>query len=167
MFRTWISCITFRESTSHFVCHIHLLASKFCMCIRGLRSNNLQGSLSPDMCQLTGLWYLWVHHYLPPIFNVALQFLDYVHKAFIIHLSDVKNNSMMGTIPDTIGNCTSFQVLYVYTFFSFWIMMLILYLVEREHDWPFNFSGIYQTISLLEKSRLILVSCKWQHCMWQ
>lgn len=25
---------------------------------RGLRGNNLQGSLSPDLCQLTGLWYL-------------------------------------------------------------------------------------------------------------
>lgn len=27
---------------------------------RGLRGNNLVGSLSPDMCQLSGLWYLWV-----------------------------------------------------------------------------------------------------------
>jgi hypothetical protein len=25
---------------------------------RGLRGNHLEGSLSPDMCQLTGLWYL-------------------------------------------------------------------------------------------------------------
>jgi len=31
-------------------------------------------------------------------------------------ISDVKNNSLTGVIPDTIGNCTSFQVLYVYTF---------------------------------------------------
>lgn len=28
--------------------------------------------------------------------------------------SDVRNNSLTGTIPETIGNCTSFQVLYVY-----------------------------------------------------
>ncbi|KAK3128642.1 hypothetical protein QOZ80_6BG0464660 [Eleusine coracana subsp. coracana] len=48
----------------------------------GLRGNRLEGSLSPDMCQLTGLWYF-----------------------------DVKNNSLTGVIPDTIGNCTSFQVL--------------------------------------------------------
>jgi Leucine-rich repeat (LRR) protein len=48
----------------------------------GLRGNHLEGSLSPDMCQLTGLWYF-----------------------------DVKNNSLTGQIPDTIGNCTSFQVL--------------------------------------------------------
>ncbi|WVZ82060.1 hypothetical protein U9M48_029367 [Paspalum notatum var. saurae] len=48
----------------------------------GLRGNHLEGSLSPDMCQLTGLWYF-----------------------------DVKNNSLTGVIPDTIGNCTSFQVL--------------------------------------------------------
>ncbi|KAL6553225.1 hypothetical protein OROGR_007067 [Orobanche gracilis] len=48
----------------------------------GLRGNNLQGSLSPDMCQLTGLWYF-----------------------------DVRNNSLSGSIPDSIGNCTAFQVL--------------------------------------------------------
>ena len=28
--------------------------------------------------------------------------------------SDVKNNSLTGVIPQNIGNCTSFQVLYVY-----------------------------------------------------
>jgi hypothetical protein len=33
-------------------------------------------------------------------------------------ISDVKNNSLTGVIPDTIGNCTSFQVLYVYAFFD-------------------------------------------------
>jgi hypothetical protein len=33
-------------------------------------------------------------------------------------ISDVKNNSLTGAIPDTIGNCTSFQVLYVHAFFA-------------------------------------------------
>ncbi|KAG4934211.1 hypothetical protein JHK87_048213 [Glycine soja] len=46
----------------------------------GLRGNNLVGSLSPDMCQLTGL-------------------------------CDVRNNSLTGSIPENIGNCTAFQVL--------------------------------------------------------
>ncbi|KAF1886352.1 hypothetical protein Lal_00045584 [Lupinus albus] len=46
----------------------------------GLRGNNLVGSLSPDMCQLTGL-------------------------------CDVKNNSLAGSIPESISNCSGFQVL--------------------------------------------------------
>jgi hypothetical protein len=50
----------------------------------GLRGNNLVGNISPDLCQLTGLWYF-----------------------------DVRNNSLTGSIPETIGNCTAFQVLYV------------------------------------------------------
>ncbi|CAI0404315.1 unnamed protein product [Linum tenue] len=48
----------------------------------GLRSNFLTGTLSPDMCQLTGLWYF-----------------------------DVRCNNLTGTIPDSIGNCTSFEIL--------------------------------------------------------
>ncbi|KAK6236673.1 hypothetical protein SCA6_012010 [Theobroma cacao] len=50
--------------------------------LHGLRGNNLVGTLSPDMCQLTGLWYF-----------------------------DVRNNSLTGSIPQNIGNCTAFQVL--------------------------------------------------------
>ncbi|KAH1124336.1 hypothetical protein GLYMA_06G056400v4 [Glycine max] len=46
----------------------------------GLRGNNLVGSLSPDMCQLTGL-------------------------------CDVRNNSLTGSIPENIGNCTTLGVL--------------------------------------------------------
>ncbi|CAL5433606.1 unnamed protein product [Camellia sinensis] len=49
---------------------------------RGLRGNSLTGTLSPDMCQLTGLWYF-----------------------------DVRGNNLTGTIPDNIGNCTSFEIL--------------------------------------------------------
>ncbi|KAL7003219.1 non-specific serine,threonine protein kinase, partial [Sarracenia purpurea var. burkii] len=48
----------------------------------GLRGNSLTGTLSPDMCQLTGLWYF-----------------------------DVRGNYLTGTIPDSIGNCTSFEIL--------------------------------------------------------
>ncbi|PPD98906.1 hypothetical protein GOBAR_DD04068 [Gossypium barbadense] len=48
----------------------------------GLRGNKLVGGLSPDVCQLTGLWYF-----------------------------DVRNNSLTGSIPQNIGNCTAFQVL--------------------------------------------------------
>ncbi|XP_062073324.1 LRR receptor-like serine/threonine-protein kinase ERL1 isoform X2 [Humulus lupulus] len=48
----------------------------------GLRDNSLTGTLSPDMCQLTGLWYL--------------------------------GNNLTGPIPDNIGNCTSFEILYVF-----------------------------------------------------
>ncbi|VAH98743.1 unnamed protein product [Triticum turgidum subsp. durum] len=49
----------------------------------GLRGNSLTGTLSPDMCQLTGLWYF-----------------------------DVRGNNLTGTIPLSIGNCTSFEILY-------------------------------------------------------
>ncbi|KAL1359410.1 uncharacterized protein [Arachis hypogaea] len=42
----------------------------------------LTGTLSPDICQLTGLWYF-----------------------------DVRGNNLTGTIPDSIGNCTSFEIL--------------------------------------------------------
>lgn len=35
-------------------------------------------------------------------------------KLFIYHMSsDVRNNSLTGSIPSNVGNCTSFQVLYV------------------------------------------------------
>jgi hypothetical protein len=103
------------------LCQAHLFASKFLMTIRGLRSNKLEGSLSPDMCQLTGLWYLWVHCLPSSTISVVISYaLCYVHIVTFIYLSDVKNNSLTGTIPETIGNCTSFQVLYVYTFYSFW-----------------------------------------------
>ncbi|THG11987.1 hypothetical protein TEA_018212 [Camellia sinensis var. sinensis] len=47
-----------------------------------LRGNNLVGTLSPDMCQLTRLLYF-----------------------------DVRNNSLIGSIPQNIGNYTAFQVL--------------------------------------------------------
>nr|XP_027120701.1 LRR receptor-like serine/threonine-protein kinase ERECTA [Coffea arabica] len=50
----------------------------------GLRGNKLVGTLSPNMCQLTGLCCLF---------------------------SDVRNNSLTGSIPENIGNCTAFQVL--------------------------------------------------------
>ncbi|RDX84519.1 LRR receptor-like serine/threonine-protein kinase ERL1, partial [Mucuna pruriens] len=50
-------------------------------CCSGLRGNMLSGSLSPDICQLTGLWYF-----------------------------DVRGNNLTGTIPDSIGNCTSFEI---------------------------------------------------------
>lgn len=33
-------------------------AWELCFKFSGLRGNNLVGTLSPDMCQLTGLWYL-------------------------------------------------------------------------------------------------------------
>ncbi|KAG6390152.1 hypothetical protein SASPL_151634 [Salvia splendens] len=46
----------------------------------GLRGNMLTGTLSPDMCQLTGL-------------------------------CDVRGNNLTGTIPDNVGNCTSFEIL--------------------------------------------------------
>ncbi|KAK8503929.1 hypothetical protein V6N12_019098 [Hibiscus sabdariffa] len=46
----------------------------------GLRGNMLTGTLSPDMCQLTGL-------------------------------CDVRGNNLTGSIPDGIGNCTSFEIL--------------------------------------------------------
>ncbi|KAK4350779.1 hypothetical protein RND71_030092 [Anisodus tanguticus] len=46
----------------------------------GLRGNLLTGTLSPDMCLLTGL-------------------------------CDVRGNNLSGTIPDNIGNCTSFEIL--------------------------------------------------------
>ncbi|XP_027165759.1 LRR receptor-like serine/threonine-protein kinase ERECTA isoform X4 [Coffea eugenioides] len=52
----------------------------------GLRGNKLVGTLSPNMCQLTGLWYFCL-------------------------FSDVRNNSLTGSIPENIGNCTAFQVL--------------------------------------------------------
>uniref|UniRef100_A0A6N2KBT2 non-specific serine/threonine protein kinase n=1 Tax=Salix viminalis TaxID=40686 RepID=A0A6N2KBT2_SALVM len=48
----------------------------------GLRGNSLTGTLSEDMCQLTGLWYF-----------------------------DVRGNNLSGTIPSSIGNCTSFEIL--------------------------------------------------------
>ncbi|PQQ11943.1 LRR receptor-like serine/threonine-protein kinase ERL1 [Prunus yedoensis var. nudiflora] len=48
----------------------------------GLHGNSLSGSLSPDMCQLMGLWYF-----------------------------DVRGNNLTGPIPDNIGNCTSFEIL--------------------------------------------------------
>ncbi|KAK1575110.1 hypothetical protein Q3G72_002717 [Acer saccharum] len=48
----------------------------------GLRGNFLTGTLSPDICQLTGLWYF-----------------------------DVRGNNLTGNIPDSIGNCTSFEIL--------------------------------------------------------
>ncbi|KAK9126276.1 hypothetical protein Scep_015122 [Stephania cephalantha] len=48
----------------------------------GLCGNSLTGTLSPDMCQLTGLWYF-----------------------------DVRGNNLNGSIPDSIGNCTSFEIL--------------------------------------------------------
>ncbi|KAF5798074.1 putative ribonuclease H-like superfamily, RNA recognition motif, spliceosomal PrP8 [Helianthus annuus] len=38
------------------------------------------------MCQLTGLWYLTI-------------------------CIDVRGNNLTGTIPDSIGNCTSFEIL--------------------------------------------------------
>ncbi|RZC57676.1 hypothetical protein C5167_004987 [Papaver somniferum] len=50
--------------------------------LQGLRGNSLTGTLSPDMCQLTGLWYF-----------------------------DVRGNNITGTIPENIGNCTSFEIL--------------------------------------------------------
>ncbi|KAF7833417.1 LRR receptor-like serine/threonine-protein kinase ERL1 [Senna tora] len=46
----------------------------------GLRGNSLSGTLSPDICQLTGL-------------------------------CDVRGNNLTGTIPESIGNCTSFEIL--------------------------------------------------------
>ncbi|PON59985.1 GPCR kinase [Trema orientale] len=49
---------------------------------RGLRDNLLTGTLSQDICQLTGLWYF-----------------------------DVRANNLTGPIPDNIGNCTSFEIL--------------------------------------------------------
>ncbi|XP_027184694.1 LRR receptor-like serine/threonine-protein kinase ERECTA isoform X2 [Coffea eugenioides] len=52
----------------------------------GLRGNKLGGTLSPNMCQLMGLWYFCL-------------------------FSDVRNNSLTGSIPENIGNCTAFQVL--------------------------------------------------------
>ncbi|CAI0547167.1 unnamed protein product [Linum tenue] len=59
------------------------MSSELVLCIdSGLRSNFLTGTLSPDMCQLTGLWYF-----------------------------DVRGNNLTGTIPDSIGNCTSFEIL--------------------------------------------------------
>nr|AYU56586.1 ERECTA-like protein [Oropetium thomaeum] len=64
----------------------------------GLRGNSLTGTLSPDMCQLTGLWYLWY----------GLILLTFV--AFRI-CSDVRGNKLTGTIPEGIGNCTSFEIL--------------------------------------------------------
>ncbi|KAK9151970.1 hypothetical protein Syun_010279 [Stephania yunnanensis] len=42
----------------------------------------MTGTLSPDMCQLTGMWY-----------------------------SDERGNNLNGSIPDSIGNCTSFKIL--------------------------------------------------------
>ncbi|XP_058068962.1 LRR receptor-like serine/threonine-protein kinase SIK1 [Magnolia sinica] len=39
------------------------------------------GTLSPDMCQLTGLWYF-----------------------------DVRGNNLSGTILDNIENCTSYEI---------------------------------------------------------
>ncbi|MFS7953962.1 putative non-specific serine/threonine protein kinase [Helianthus anomalus] len=41
--------------------------------------------MSADMCQLTGLWYLTI-------------------------CIDVRGNNLIGTIPDSIGNCTSFKI---------------------------------------------------------
>ncbi|GAB2215587.1 hypothetical protein Droror1_Dr00019976 [Drosera rotundifolia] len=55
---------------------------KACDCGRGLRGNSLSGTLSPDICQLTRLWYF-----------------------------DVRGNNLTETIPDSIGNCTSFEIL--------------------------------------------------------
>lgn len=86
---------------------------------RGLRGNMLTGTLSPDICQLTGLWYLWV--VLPsqsdvvPVLTCCLtSFLTFVIRFYFawIH-SDVRGNNLTGTIPESIGNCTSFEILYV------------------------------------------------------
>ena len=35
---------------------------------------------------------------------------------FLLFCSDVRNNSLTGSIPENIGNCTTFQVLYVIQF---------------------------------------------------
>ncbi|KAF9668270.1 hypothetical protein SADUNF_Sadunf15G0111500 [Salix dunnii] len=58
----------------------------------GLRGNLLSGTLSEDICQLTCLCY-W----------------DY--KLLTLLSSDVRDNNLTGTIPSSIGNCTSFEIL--------------------------------------------------------
>lgn len=62
-------------------CYNYLL---FCS---GLRGNMLTGTLSPDMCQLTGLWYLYVLCYKLSIRNALLSVWCYVYsdiRSFII-----------------------------------------------------------------------------------
>lgn len=69
-FCTWHFFFPWFTLLSNFMyAHIRLLSFQlsvsliwiiFFHVIRGLRGNSLSGTLSPDLCQLTGLWYLWV-----------------------------------------------------------------------------------------------------------
>jgi hypothetical protein len=91
----------------------------------------LAGSLSPDMCQLTGLWYLKVTN------SLSFLYFSYSNCAFskaydnfvLIFCSDVRNNSLTGSIPENIGNCTSFQVLYVILYHDSFFDSLFYFLV--------------------------------------
>lgn len=96
----------------------------------GLRGNALTGMLSPDMCQLTGLWYLWVVSFFPV--NVYKNWVfpfntyNYIWMILVVFIdfSDVRGNNLTGTIPDSIGNCTSFEILYVIYCTLHWILCL-------------------------------------------
>lgn len=103
-------------------------------CCSGLRGNMLSGTLSRDICQLTGLWYLWVPQLKQYVVSLLVALHDYIcfDLCFLWFFSDVRGNNLTGTIPDNIGNCTSFEILYVMYFiwyscvmFNIWFPIIL------------------------------------------
>ncbi|KAF6139371.1 hypothetical protein GIB67_026213, partial [Kingdonia uniflora] len=73
---------------------------------RGLSGNSLTGSLSPDMCQLTGLWYLSLQgnkhsEKIPEVIGL-MQALAVLY---------LQGNSLTGPIPIELGNMTKLSYL--------------------------------------------------------
>ncbi|XP_062017813.1 uncharacterized protein LOC133734191 isoform X3 [Rosa rugosa] len=56
-FRPYYGSLSFSVNRTPSFCRFNLPFR--CPTTSGLRGNSLTGALSPDMCQLTGLWYLF------------------------------------------------------------------------------------------------------------
>lgn len=141
-------CIRLVFEDSFFV--VKFTTFPFLLFCSGLRGNLLTGTLSPDMCQLTGLWYLYVLGY---IFYIMFCCLPGVICLLILTsqvsycFSDLRGNNLSGTIPDNIGNCTSFEILSVsfpcpyyviLKFFSYCFSMLTKLFFLNFRDISYN-----------------------------
>lgn len=131
--------------------------------LRGLRGNNLEGSISPDICQLTGLWYLWVYAYYvfgkiclaSTVLYLCFNHLDQWRKEQQLDWADTRNHWELYKFSGLVRICSLPLLITTFLLLCLWGFPNISFML-----------GICLTINFLDQFLSTLVSYKLLHCMW-